>query len=133
MSTTYKKIGGIKTRVNIEGEGTPILILHGWGSSLVSWKKVQKELVNDGYKVYCPDLPGFGKSEKLSEAWNLDDYCKWVIDFCKFYNLNDLIIIGHSFGGRLTIKINQAGFKERIKKNILVAPAGIKVELNIKQ
>lgn len=133
MTTTYKKIGGIKTNLRIKGEGSPLLILHGWGASLNSWKKIQDELAQKNFKVYCPDLPGFGKSEKLSTPWDLADYCKWVISFCDNFNLNNIIIIGHSFGGRVAIKLNQKSFSKRIKKNIFIAPAGVKLKLNIKQ
>lgn len=133
MATTYKKIGGIKTRFRVKGEGSPILILHGWGASLSSWEKVQEKLAQKGFEVYCPDLPGFGKTEKLAAAWDLDDYSNWVDEFCEYFKLNNIIIIAHSFGGRITIKLNQSSFKERIKKNILIAPAGVKINLNKKQ
>src|SRR6056297_507371 len=134
MAITYEEIGGIETNLRVEGEGSPILILHGWGASIVSWKKIQENLARENFKIYCPDLPGFGKSQKFNQAWNLDDYCDWVINFCDYFNLDNLSIIGHSFGGRLAIKLNQKEeFKQRINKNILVSPAGAKLNLNKKQ
>ena len=98
-------IKGLETNFKIIGEGKPysqtpfetgrpaesgdgpLLILHGWGSNSERWQKVGELLAKNGIKVIIPDLPGFGKSQKPSRAWGLDDYCEFAGEFIKFLNL----------------------------------------------
>ena len=50
------------------------------------------------------DLPGFGQSDEPKEIWNIFDYAEMVNYFVKELKINDPILIGHSFGGRVAIK-----------------------------
>ncbi len=77
-------INNLNINVKIFGEGKIFLVLHGWGSKSDRWEKFGNILSNYGFKVIIPDLPGFGKSEKMKQAWSLDDYC-----FFTFGNLFD--------------------------------------------
>lgn len=82
----------------------PILILHGWNLSAGKFIPLQEEFKNRGYKVYCPDLPGFGKTEFPQKPLFLSDYVNFVEEFLQKNKLRSVIIIGHSFGGRIGIK-----------------------------
>jgi pimeloyl-ACP methyl ester carboxylesterase len=124
-------INGIKVNYKISGEGKPLVILHGWGGSSDSWLKIIKELEKD-FKIICPDLPGFGKSETPKIPWNLKDYVKWVKEFTGNLNLEKFFLIGHSFGGRIAIKFSIA-FPEKVQKLILCNSAGIKQNKNLKE
>jgi pimeloyl-ACP methyl ester carboxylesterase len=123
-------INGLVVNYKIGGEGKPLLILHGWGGSSESWVNVQRILGRYGYRVICPDFPGFGKSERPKIPWNVSDYENWAIEFLKFLNLEKFYLVGHSFGGRVAIKL-AVDYPEKIKKLILCAPAGIKSEPNL--
>ncbi len=101
-----------------------ILILHGWGSSGKSWNKVKESLNSLGYSVIIPDLPGFGQEPEPPKPWSVDDYVSWVEQFCIKNNLNNFLLLGHSFGGRVAIKFT-AKYQERIKKLILFSAAGV--------
>ena len=118
-------INGLEVNYKIAGEGEPLLILHGWGGSSGSWIKVQEILAKQGFKVICPDFPGFGKSKTPQEIWSVGDYTKWINDFTNFLNLKNFFILAHSFGGRVAIKF-AVNFPERLKSLILCASAGIK-------
>ena len=119
-------IKGKNTNFTVTGDGQPVLILHGWGASLSSWEKVQEILANNNYKVFCPDLPGFGKTDSPKNAWGVSDYVDWVSEFIKNQNLDDVILIGHSFGGRVSIKFANY-YPNRVKSLILCDSAGLKV------
>src|SRR3989338_3028071 len=82
-----------------------IIILHGWNLSADRFSPLLNELEKNQYKVYCPDLPGFGNSKLADKALYLDDYIKFVEKYIDRYQLDDVIIIGHSFGGRIAIKM----------------------------
>lgn len=118
-------IKGLKTNYKVIGEGKPLLILHGWGSRSDNWQKVGEILAKSGIRVIIPDLPGFGQSDKPSAAWNLDDYCDFVEEFVRVLNLDKFYLLGHSFGGSLSIKFS---FKhpEKVAKLFLVSAACIR-------
>lgn len=82
----------------------PILILHGWNLSEAKFKPLQNEFIKRGFEVLCPDLPGFGKNKPPEKSLVLADYGNFVKKFLIKNKLNKIILIGHSFGGRISIK-----------------------------
>ena len=83
----------VKSSYKVRGEGKPLLILHGWGvGSSKTWKKIQKNIAKKGYKVYVPDLPGFGKSENPTYPWDVTNYMEWVAEFTDYLKLTVLHI-----------------------------------------
>lgn len=77
-------------------------------------------------KVYCLDMPGFGKSEEPKTAWGLDEYIHFIIQFIESQGIKELDIIGHSNGGRIGIKLlNQKNLSFKVNKLILIGSAGI--------
>jgi pimeloyl-ACP methyl ester carboxylesterase len=116
---------GVETNYKIGGEGTPFLILHGWGGSSDSWKKVIEILERENIKVIAPDFPGFGKSKTPPQAWALQNFVDWLKEFLEKLKIEKFFLLGHSFGGRVAIKFSLS-FPEKIKALILVNSAGIK-------
>ena len=118
-------IKGLETNYKTAGTGEIILILHGWGGSSDSWIKVMEVLSDKNCQVIVPDLPGFGKSQQPTVPWKRDDYLIWLLNFLESQKLTSFILISHSFGGSISIKL-AAKYPEKIKKLILCSPAGIK-------
>lgn len=112
------------------GQGNPVVLLHGWGGSIKSVELIHNYLKNH-FKVYSIDLPGFGQSEEPPFPWNLSNYSELVEQFLNQLQITNPILIGHSFGGRIIIKL--AGEKQfPIKKIILVDSAGVKPKRTLK-
>ncbi|MFA6190096.1 MAG: alpha/beta hydrolase [Candidatus Staskawiczbacteria bacterium] len=107
------------------GEGTPFLILHGWGSKIDRWSLVAEKIAEKGYKVIVPDLPGFGDSSALPGTWNNNNYMKWAEDFIKEINLTEFYLAGHSFGGALAVKL-AIKHPQDVKKLFLIAAASVR-------
>ena len=97
-------VGGILINYKIAGEGSVILILHGWGRGSDSWVEVQAKLAQAGHRVVAPDLPGFGKSELPQTVWGVDNYVDFVKTFAEKLNLDTFVLLGHSFGGQIAMK-----------------------------
>lgn len=123
-----KKINGLKTRYKKTGEGTTILLLHGWGCDLNIFEKVQSELEKK-FQVYSIDFPGFGESEPPTEIWGVEEYTQFIETFIKTENIENPILIGHSFGGRVSILYSSRNKTEKI---ILVDSAGVKPKRKLK-
>lgn len=102
---------------------TPIIILHGWGSSSAAWEVTKQLLQKAGYQVFISDLPGFGKEPPPKNPWAVDDYVEWVLG--KFGQFDKFVLIGHSFGGRIAIKL-AAQYPEKVEKLVLTGSAGIR-------
>lgn len=88
----------------VTGKGKTLLFIHGWGDDLNNLKKAFNSLSNS-YQIVFLDLPGFGKSELPKEPLNIDDFSKVVTSFCRKLNFNIYALIGHSFGGAVSIKL----------------------------
>lgn len=99
-----------------------LIILHGWNSSPAKWNNLKKELDKNGLKVFTPALPGFKK--QLNKPWALKDYCIWLNNYCQKNNLTKTNILGHSFGGRISLKFAEL-HPSLVNKIILVNSAGI--------
>lgn len=126
------KSRGVMTNYVMGGHGEkPLVILHGWGGSSVSWHKVIKYL-EEKIKIVCPDIPGFGKSEMPDPSWGLKEYVEWLKDFLEKLGYKNLFLLGHSFGGRIAIKF-AISYPERIQHLILLNSAGIKQKWGIKE
>ena len=119
------KFKGKDIRFRIKGHGKTIVLLHGFLENSKIWNRFEDFLSND-YSVVSIDLPGFGKSDEPKEVWDVSSYVQFVIDFLKDYDTKEVMLLGHSFGGRVIIKMhsrNDLPFK--VTKVILVDSAGI--------
>lgn len=120
-----KNVNGIKINYEQKGQGDIIVLLHGWGSNIKLFANLI-DLLSVKYTVVAMDMPGFGESEEPPSAWCVEDYAKFVIDFMKDYNAEKIMLLGHSFGGRVIIKLNSRNdLPFEITKVILVDSAGI--------
>ncbi|NLJ57346.1 MAG: alpha/beta hydrolase [Tissierellia bacterium] len=118
----YINIDGININYIDEGEGETVLLLHGWGGSIQTMMPIHNILI-DKFRVVTLDLPGFGKSDKPKLPWDSYDYGLCIYKFIKKLNLKDLILFGHSHGGRISIVL--ASKYDLVKKLILINSAGI--------
>lgn len=125
-------VDDLQINYKIAGEGEPLLILHGWAGSSDSWVEVQKILAKNGFKVICPDLPGFGKSQSPPFGWGVGEYRDFALKFVEKLGFQEINLMGHSFGGRIAIKF-ATFYPEKLKNLILCASAGIKHNLNFYQ
>ena len=108
-----------------EGGGEAVLLLHGWGSDLKSFAALIS-LLKTKYRVLAIDYPGFGESDKLKTSFCVDDYCDIVVEFLKKLNIDKVILVGHSYGGRIILKLNNRNdLPFVIEKNVLIDAAGI--------
>ena len=132
-NTNFINIKGLNISYNIYGNGAiNVLLLHGWGANKDLFKPVTDILSKENeLKLISLDFPGFGKSDLPPEPWDTKDYTDFTLDFAKKLNLNKFVLIGHSFGGRISIRIASQK-PELIDKVILVDSAGIKPKRKLK-
>ena len=103
--------------------GIPVLLLHGWGSSFELYKGIMAGL-SDRCRTVAVNFPGCGNSQTMKRPWTLEDYCDFVLKFMEATKLEDPILIGHSHGGRVTLKVTADGLVDP-PKIVLIDSAGL--------
>jgi pimeloyl-ACP methyl ester carboxylesterase len=81
-----------------------VIILHGWNLSGDRFSPLTQVLEKNGYRVFAPDLPGFGKEPAPVKPWHVVDYAEFVHRYAVKNNIRQPVLIGHSFGGRVSLK-----------------------------
>jgi pyruvate dehydrogenase E2 component (dihydrolipoamide acetyltransferase) len=114
-----------------EGEGPPIVFIHGFGGDLNNWQFNQEALA-ENRGTYAVDLPGHGGSSKDLGSGHVDvgALAKAVVDFLDAKNVGKAHLVGHSLGGAvaLDLALNHA---DRVASATLVCSAGLGPEINM--
>lgn len=117
-------INNKKINYEVEGEGKPVILLHGWLASLETMKPLQRHL-SKNFKVYNVDIVGFGKSDLPDNPLSTNDFGDFLSNFINTLKIENPILIGHSNGGKTVI--NYAGRRlGNINKIVLIDSTGIK-------
>jgi pimeloyl-ACP methyl ester carboxylesterase len=118
---------GIKINYYDAGQGPPILLLHGFGACAYSWRFLGPALAAD-HRVITMDLKGYGLSDKPRDGkYAVSDQADLVAEFIRAQDLHDLVVMGHSMGGGVTLltyfKVRE-DTPGRIKRLVLIDSAG---------
>ncbi len=106
------------------GSGSPIVYLHGWGCDGTIFMPVAKKM--PCFNNVMVDFNGFGKSQPPPESgWTVERYASELYLFFLQYNLQNAVIVAHSFGCRVAL-VFAAKYPQLVKKMLLFAPAGMR-------
>ncbi len=107
---------------NIEGTGTPFLILHGFLGMGDNWKTLGSRFAENGFEVHMIDQRNHGRSFHADE-FNYDVMAEDLKDYCDQKNLKNFILLGHSMGGK-TAMLFAAKYPECVSKLLIadIAP-----------
>ncbi len=120
----FVQIQGMDVHYKIEGEGMPLLLLHGTGSSLHTWDD-WAAIMDDSFKIVRLDLPAYGLTgPRPDRDYRISGYISFLSEFVKSINLDSFHIAGNSFGGELAF-IYAAQHPNKVGKLVLLDPAGI--------
>lgn len=115
--------------VTLGSSGPTVVMLHGWGKSHYDLRPMA-EVLSTTCRVVLLDLPGFGLSPLPSEAsndgggWNTSQYAERVKTFLDEKGIDACILLGHSFGGRLSVRL-AARYPELVNALILIGTPGV--------
>lgn len=93
-------VDGLGLHVVVEGEGEPVLLLHGFPDSSALWRRLLPHLTRAGYRAVAPDLRGFGRSEAPEdvESYSVDVVAKDVIALLDELGIDEARLVGHDWG-----------------------------------
>ena len=113
---------GIRLHYEDCGEGHPILLLHGWGCNATTFNAI-RPFLEARFRVLTVDFAGFGQSAEPSEVWGVEEYTRSIEALAQAEGVENPILIGHSFGGRVSIVYAS---RNKVQKVMLVDAAGVK-------
>lgn len=115
-------IGDMRLHAEVSGSGSPLILMHGWGCDHTTVRSVAATAAKN-HKVYNIDFPGFGASPEPAGIWGVEDYTRLIEEFTKNQGLENPVLAGHSFGGRIAIVYAS---RNPVAKVVLIDAAGIK-------
>lgn len=100
FESRYMQIKGSKIHYIDEGEGSPVLFLHGNPTSSYLWRNIIPYL-SDKARCIAPDLIGMGKSDKPDIDYGFDDSYEYLKAFIEKLDLKDITLVIHDWGSGL--------------------------------
>ncbi len=95
---TYLEVGALRLRAVRAGSGPAVLLLHGFGESLISWRGLFDSVARAA-DVIALDLPGFGLSSKPPTGYATDSLALAVLMALDALGIERAVLVGHSLGG----------------------------------
>jgi pimeloyl-ACP methyl ester carboxylesterase len=81
------------------GEGSPVVLIHGFPLSGRAWERQERALIAHGHRVITYDRRGFGKSTQTTVGYDYDTFAADLDQFVTALDLQDFALAGHSMGG----------------------------------
>lgn len=125
-------VKGISANYVKSGTGDAVLILPGWGAVSSVYNMLIQQL-SENYCVYALDLPGFGITPEPAQPWCVDDYADFVTAFIEAVEIKKVMLVGHSYGGRIIIKLCNRQLNFEISEILFIDSAGIRRQATEKQ
>jgi pimeloyl-ACP methyl ester carboxylesterase len=120
-------VAGHRMHYEVEGpSGGPLVVLvHGLGGRAEDWRDLAPYLARAGFRVYLPDLFGYGRSEKPPDfSYSIHDEAEAVMGFLDTVGLKQVDLGGWSMGGAIVQHV-AADHPERVRRLMLFDSAGL--------
>lgn len=102
------KVGGIKTHYLTNGDGEPVILLHGGAlgvSARENWHRNLGPLANGGYSVYAPEIVGSGETDKPAGCHTIAAKIRHIEDFIDALCLEKVFLVGNALGASLALAL----------------------------
>jgi pimeloyl-ACP methyl ester carboxylesterase len=124
------KVEGYRVHYLVEGpaSGPAVVLVHGLGGSAEDWRNLAPYLANAGFRVYMPDLLGYGRSERPKDfSYSVRDEAAIVVGFLDAMGLKQVDLGGWSMGGWI-VQLVAVEHPDRISRLMLFDAAGLDVK-----
>ena len=121
------EVAGHRVHYLVEGpaDGPVVVLVHGLGGQAEDWHNLAPYLRSAGFRIYLPDLPGFGRSEKPADfSYSVSDQAEVVVGFLDAMGLKQVDLGGWSMGGWI-VQIVAARHPERVSRLMLFDSVGL--------
>lgn len=121
------EVNGIATNYHDEGDGPPVLLVHGSGPGVSAWAnwRLTIPVLSKRFRIIAPDIVGFGYTERPSGIrYNADTWVEHLTGLVDALGLERVSVVGNSFGGGLALRLALA-HPERVQRLVLMGSVGI--------
>jgi haloalkane dehalogenase len=104
---SYRELDGLRLAHLDEGEGEPVVFLHGEPTWSYLWRKVIPPVREAGYRCLAPDLPGFGRSDKPTEIgwYSYDRHVELTAALLEDLGVRGATAVLHDWGGAIGLRV----------------------------
>lgn len=124
----YVTVDGTRIRYVEEGTGPDVLLLHGLGASIYTWRDVIGPVAAAGFHVVAFDNRGFGGSAKPATGYRVGDLATLTVHLLDSLHLDDVVLVGHSMGGEIAA-LTALRAPQKVRGLVLVDAAGLGTHL----
>ena len=124
MQSGMIRLGDLNVHQLHGGHGRPVLFIHGLGSSGYMEWRFNLEPAAAGHRVYAPDLPGFGRSEKPRASYGIPYFTRFVDSYMESRGLRNVAVVAASLGGRVALEL-ALKHPDRVGRLVLVNSLGL--------
>ncbi len=101
----FVHIGSLRVHHMHGGRGSPVVFIHGLGSSGYMEWRFTLEPTSERHRVYAPDLPGYGRTEKPRTRYTIPYFARFVERYIENRGLRSVVVVGASLGGRIALEL----------------------------
>ena len=123
----YADVHGIQTHYHEDGQGEPLLLIHGSGPGVSAWAnwRLVFPILSEKYHLFAPDIVGFGYTDRPEGIqYSIEVWADHMIHFIDTVIQKKVSIIGNSFGGAIALHVAQRR-PDLINKLIMMGSMGI--------
>ncbi len=117
----YRDVDGLRLAHIDEGEGAPVVFVHGEPTWSFLWRKVIGPVRDAGYRCIAPDLAGFGRSDKpIDVGWySFDRHCEMTATLLEDLDLRGATVVVHDWGGGIGLNM-AVEHADRIERMVIL-------------
>jgi haloalkane dehalogenase len=103
----YREVDGLRLAHLDEGDGAPVLLLHGEPTWSFLWRHTMRPLLAAGLRTIVPDHAGFGRSDKPTALgwYSYDRHTALAADLLERLDLRDVTLVVHDWGGPIGLRL----------------------------
>src|SRR6195256_393408 len=107
FQSQYRDVGGLRLAHLDEGEGAPVLFMHGEPTWSFLWRKVIPPVRDAGFRCVAPDLAGFGRSDKPTDIdfYSYDVHVEQTATLLEDLDLRGATVVVHDWGGPIGLRL----------------------------
>lgn len=124
IHSDYIQLGPYRIHYLTAGEGHPVVLVNGLGGTSENWGNMIQEFKLKGFKVYAPDMLGFGRSDKPDIDYAISLHAEILKQFLDSQKLEQPDLVGWSMGGWIVMKFAAAN-PQHVRRLVLLDSAGL--------
>ncbi len=105
LHSEFLDIGRLRVHHTFGGRGSPVVFIHGLGSSgYMEWRRNLDDVATR-HRVFAPDLPGYGRTDKPRARYTIAYFARFIERYMEDRRLRSAVLIGASLGGRIALEV----------------------------